>query len=237
MTLKIFHLPVCATGWSLKTVDCNFLLTDPKISKSAITQWFLESSFREVLVFWCFKIVRYVKFCVLELFHSRAFAAPFTASTLLYTLRRIQTPQTYIHFTQMLSDTSFRYLGTLQDNNRHQQTPNNTNRRCQTPKKAVQGCVAVYVDINFRLLVSDDILYCLMLSADVRRVSKKFLKGYLGAAYWFVQGLNAYKGVWECSGLVLCSKYSILEKLQEANFHTPDSFETSKYQNLPIWAL
>ena len=126
---------------------------------------------------------RYVKFCVLELFHSRAFAAPFTASTLLYTLRRIQTPQTYIHFTQMLSDTSFRYLGTLQDNNRHQQTPNNTDRRCQTPKKAVQGCVAVYVDINFRLLVSDDVLYCLMLSADVRRVSKKFLKGYLGAAY------------------------------------------------------
>ena len=83
----------------------------------------------------------------------------------------------------MLSDTSFRYLGTLQDNNRHQQTPNNTNRRCQTPKKAVQGCVAVYVVINFRLLVSDDVLYCLMLSADVRRVSKKFLKGYLGAAY------------------------------------------------------
>ena len=83
----------------------------------------------------------------------------------------------------MLSDTSSRYLETLQDTNRHQQTPNNTNRRCQTPKKAVQGCVAVYVDINFRLLVSDDVLYCLMLSADVRRVSKKFLKGYLGAAY------------------------------------------------------
>ena len=57
-----------------------------------------------------------------------------------------------------------------------------------------------------------------MLSVDVRRVSKKFLKGYLGAAYWFVQGLNAYKGVWECSGLVLCSKFSLLEKLLEANF-------------------
>ena len=40
-----------STGWSLKTVDCIFLLTDPKISKSAITQWFLVSSFREVLVF------------------------------------------------------------------------------------------------------------------------------------------------------------------------------------------
>ena len=30
-----------ATGWSLKTVNCNFFLTDPKISKIAITQWFL----------------------------------------------------------------------------------------------------------------------------------------------------------------------------------------------------
>ena len=127
-------------GWSLKTVDCNFLLTDPKISKSAITQWFLESSFREVLVFWCFKIVRYVKFCVLELFHSRAFAAPFTASTLLYTLRRIQTPQTYIHFTQMLSDTSFRYLGTLQDNNRHQQTPTDTKQHQPTLPNTQKGC-------------------------------------------------------------------------------------------------
>ena len=123
------------------------------------------------------------EFCLSELFQYRAFAAPFKAITLLYTPGRIQTLQTFIHFTQMLSYTSFVYLGTLQDNNRHQKTPNNTNRRCQTPKKAVQGCVAVYVDINFRLLVSDDILYCLMLSADVRRMSKKFLKGYLGAAY------------------------------------------------------
>ena len=117
---------------------------DPKISKSAITQWFLESSFREVLVFWCFKIVRYVKFCVLELFHRRAFAAPFTASTLLYTLRRIQIPQTYIHFTQVLSDTSFRYLGTLQDNNRHQQTPTDTKQHQPTLPNTQKGCSRMY---------------------------------------------------------------------------------------------
>ena len=34
------------TGWSLKTVDCIFFLTDPKISESAITQWSLESLYR-----------------------------------------------------------------------------------------------------------------------------------------------------------------------------------------------
>ena len=128
------------------------------------------------MVFCCFKIISKVKFYVSELLQSRAFAAPFTALTLLYTLRHIQTPQAYIHFTQMLSDTSPRYLGTLQDNNRHQQTPNNTDQRCQTPKMAVQGYVAVYVDIN-------DVLYCLMLSVDIRRVSKKFIKGYLIAVY------------------------------------------------------
>ena len=50
------------TGWSLKTVDFNFFLTDPKNSKSAKTQWFSESLYREVLVFWCFKIVRCVNF-------------------------------------------------------------------------------------------------------------------------------------------------------------------------------
>ena len=97
------------------------------------------------------------EFCRLELFQYRAFAAPFKALTLLYTNRRMQTLQTYIYFTQMLSDTSFRFLGTLQDNNRHQQTPNNTSRRCQTPKKGVQGYVADYFDIKWRLLASDGV--------------------------------------------------------------------------------
>ena len=44
-------------------------------------------------------------------------------------------------------------------------------------------------------MVSDNIFYCLMLSADVRRVSKKFLKGYLSAVYGPVFGFNVYKGV------------------------------------------
>ena len=125
------------------------------------------------------------EFCRLELFLYRAFAAPFNALTLLYTLKRIQPPQT----TQRLPDTSSRYPWTLQDNNRHQQTPNNTSRRCQTPKKAVQGFLAVYVDIKWRfrgLMVSDDGLHCLMLSADVERVSKTFLKGCLSAVYGFI---------------------------------------------------
>ena len=57
------NLQSCSnTGWSLKTVDCNFFLTDPKNSKSAKTQWFSKSLYMEVLVIWCFKIVRCVNF-------------------------------------------------------------------------------------------------------------------------------------------------------------------------------
>ena len=59
------------TGWSKETVDCNSLLTDPKLPKSVITQWFLESLYREVLVFWCFKNARCVEFCLSEIFQYK----------------------------------------------------------------------------------------------------------------------------------------------------------------------
>ena len=78
------------TGWSKETVDCNFFLTDPNFLKSAITQWFLESLYREVLVFGYFKSVRCMEFCLMESFHYRAFPAPYMAWTLIYTLRCIQ---------------------------------------------------------------------------------------------------------------------------------------------------
>lgn len=59
---------IWCTGWSLKTVDCIFFLTDPKTPKNAITQRFLESWYREILIFCCFKTVRCVEFCLSELF-------------------------------------------------------------------------------------------------------------------------------------------------------------------------
>ena len=76
------------TGWSLKTVNCNLFLTNPKNSKSAKTRWFSESLYREVLVFWCFKTVRCVEICLSELFQYRAFATPYRAWPLLYNLIR-----------------------------------------------------------------------------------------------------------------------------------------------------
>ena len=104
-----------------------------------------------------------MKFCVLELFHSRAF----TASTLLYTLRRIQTPQTYIHFTQMLSDTSFRYLGTLQDTSRHQQTPADTKQHQTTPTDVAKHPKRLFKDVRQFMLTSIFVCWCLMTSFTV----------------------------------------------------------------------
>ena len=116
------------TGWSKETVDCNFFLTDPKFMKRAITQWFLESLYREVLVFGYFKSVRCMEFCLSESFQYRAFPAPYMA----YTPLDASKPQTYILFIYMLSDTSSRYLRTNQDNSRHHQTPTDTKRHQQT---------------------------------------------------------------------------------------------------------
>ena len=127
------------TGWSNKTANSNFFLTDPKFLKNAITQWFLESLYREVLVFGYFKSVRCMEFCLSESFQYRAFPAPCMAWTLIYTLRRIQTPQTYILFIYMLSDTSSRYLRTNQDNSRHHQTPTDTKRHQQTSPETQKG--------------------------------------------------------------------------------------------------
>ena len=46
------------TGWSKKTVNCNFFVTGVKITKTGKTQPFLEMVYWEVLIFWCLKSVR-----------------------------------------------------------------------------------------------------------------------------------------------------------------------------------
>ena len=57
---------------------------------------------------------------------------------------------------------------------------------------------------------------------------------HMGEVYVCLWGLDAYKGVLECSCLVSCSKCSILEMLEKAKLRAPDTFETPKYPNFPI---
>ena len=118
------------------------------------------------------------------------------------------------------------------DTNRHPATS-------QTPKKAVWGCVAVQVDIKWWLLLSFGAWWCLLVSQVVWRsgegvwgVSQRVSECCL----WTRVRFGASEGVSECSGLVLYSKCSLLEKLWKSKFHSLDTFETSKYQNRPIKA-
>ena len=93
-----------------------------------------------------------------------------------------------------------------------QQTPNNTKRCSQTPKKVFCRYAAVYDDIEWRLLESDGVWLCLLVSDVVwRRMSEEFLKGYLSAVYGRVWGLGSSEGISECPGLVWCNKRSIVE--------------------------
>ena len=145
------------TGWSKETVDCKFLLTDPKFSKSVITQWFLESLYREVLVFWCFKSVRCVEFCLLMYFQCRAFVAPDKAWALQNTLTHIQTPKTYIHFTLMFTITSSRHQQQLIDTNRHQQTVPGNPKGCSRMRGASCWHQMAFAGVPWGLMVPDGV--------------------------------------------------------------------------------
>ena len=165
--MNIVLSPPVNTGWSKETVDCKFLLTNPKIPKSVITQWFLKSLYREVLVFWCFKSVRCVEFCLLMYFQCRAFVAPDKAWALQNTLTHIQTPKTYIHFTLMFTITSSRYLGTIQDNNRHQQKLIDTNRHQQTVPGNPKGCSRMRGASCWHQMAFAGVCWCLLVSDGV----------------------------------------------------------------------
>ena len=148
------------TGWSKETVDCNFFLTDLKILKSAITQWFLETFYREVLVFWCFKSVRCVEFCFSELFQYRAFSAPYKARTLRYTLRRNETVHTSINSTQIRFEKLLRHPLHI---SRQHKTLTDTSKRHSMSTRSLNGlfgCLGKSVGVVWCLLESDGVCCC-----------------------------------------------------------------------------
>ena len=192
-----YPLLTCATGWSKETVDCNFLLTDPKISKSIITHWFLEILYREVLVFWCFNGVRCVEFCLFKHFQYRAFTAPYKAWTLQNTLLVLNTHPNPINIHTLHPYAHNHLLQVSRDNSGQQQTPPDTKRQSQAPQKTIWGCVAVQADIEWHLLVSVDVWRRRLVSYGVwrckegvwgvsQRVSECCLWAYL--MFGFLQG-------------------------------------------------
>ena len=156
------------TGWSKETVDCNFLPTDKEILKSSITQWFLESLYREVLVFWCFKNARCVEFCLSEIFQYKTFAASYKAWTLICSLEGTQTLNTPINSTQIPFEKLLRhppYISrhhrtlrrrrqTPKDTNTHQQMPFNVSLNSHTSSNCLLGCLGLSLGVCWCLLLS-----------------------------------------------------------------------------------
>ena len=161
-----------------------FFLTDSKISKDKITPWFLESLYREVLVFWCFKIFRclnsaFRNFSKKEYLHTRPeySYAPLDAFT----------PHKHTYTSPVCSQTPSSgisgHFRTTTDTNRHQTTPTDVARHPKRVFKDVWLFMLTSNVVCWRLLVSNDVLYCLMLSTYLKRMFKKFLKGYLSAEW------------------------------------------------------
>ena len=78
------------------------------------------------------------------------------------------------------------HFRTTTDTNRHQRTPTDVARHPKRLFKDLWRFMLTSNGVCRGLMVSNDVPYCLMLSADVKRVSKKFLKGYLSAVYGFI---------------------------------------------------
>ena len=214
-----------------------FFLTDPKNLKSAITQWFLESLYREVLVFWCFKSVRCVEFCLLELFQYRAFPAPYKARTLRYTLRRNETIHTSIKSILIRFEKLLRHPLYI---SRQHKTPTDTSIRHSMSTRTATHPWTAFLGVWGSLLLSFGVCWSLLVSAVVLicpEIPGGGVWEHIDEEYVCLWGLDASKGVYECSGHVWCRKCPILERLRKAKFHVPDTFEISKYQNLPIYAL
>ena len=128
-------------------------------------------------------------------------------------------------------------LQVSQDKSGQQQTPSDSNRHQTTPTDVPRHPKRPFKDVLRFVLTWNGVCWCLLVSYVVWRCEERLwgvFKAYLSAVYGRVYGFVASEGVSECSGLVWCSKCPILEKLGKAKFHAPDTFETSKYQNLPI---
>ena len=130
----------------------------------------------------------------------------------------------------------YRQFRTTKVTDRHQQTSQHIPRHPMRLFEDVWRFMLRLNDVCWCLLVFVGVCWCLILSYVVWRcaegvwiVSQKVSECCL----WTCKCLGSCEGVSECSGLVGCSKCSILDYLLKAKLGSPDTFETSKYQNLP----
>ena len=164
-----------------------------------------------------------------------AFAAPYKAITLRYTLRRNETVHihTSILCLKQHSDTLWK---TPQTPSSHLQTLTDTSKRHSMSTRNTAHPWTAFLGVWGSLLVSFGVCWSLMVSVVVL-ISSEIPGGgvweHIDEEYVCLWGLDASKGVYECSGHVWCRKCPIMERLRKAKFHAPDTFEISKYQKPP----
>ena len=188
------------TGWSKETVTCNISLTEPKKSKTTQTQWFLETLYWEVLVFWCpiclrcklffgFRVV--TKWCYGSILQGlRTQIIPNTSECLRSPWISLWHPQT---LTRHPPDTQQTFLGsrrcqqTTTDATRHKQTAPDTQRHWQVLFEYIWRCLLASVDISCSLDMSRGCLGCVCGVSD----------GYLGVSEchsWKLKALGCVFG-------------------------------------------
>ena len=89
--MELARVTSVSTGWSNKTVNCNFFVTGVKITENYKTQPFLEMIHWEILIFWCLESTRRKQSLLSMLCQIGWFVSNQTGSHMEWALR--QTPQ------------------------------------------------------------------------------------------------------------------------------------------------
>ena len=163
-----------------------FFLTDPKISKCAITQWFLGSLYRALWIFWCFLIKSIC--CTIQGLSTQIH--PQKHQSLTYIHIMFKTALRY-PFEKLLRHPPHisRQHETLTDTKRHQQVPFDVNLNGHTSSNSLFGCLGRSVGVAGCQFVSVVVL-------NRPKITGGGFWEHNNGAYVCLWGLNASEGVY-----------------------------------------
>ena len=157
-----------------ETVFFNLPLTDLTNQTNGITQWFLESWYLDILIFWCLIIVSWKNVFFSGLSMNGIIGSILQGLSAQITPKHIWKPQASTNTTQIPSGNHIDTLQTSPYNTRHQRTATDTNGQQQRPTDSnrhqrtlpgafwwVWQCLLVSVSVCWHLLASCVVWRCL----------------------------------------------------------------------------
>ena len=182
------------TGWSTATAIFQIFLTGTKKLKNHITQCFLSTLYTDILIFWCFSVVRLKKLCLSGLCHSSVNSPILKGRRTQIPPKHIPSPYISMNTTQIPIDTPTpsprhpsltpRHLQGTQEVNRWKQTSTDIKRHPQTPLDTVRCLLRKSGGVCWGMLLSVDILTSLEMPG-----------GYLGG---YLSGIQRNGGAQMC---------------------------------------